>query len=183
MFTIRAAFCAAVCAASAFPAAAASVTIPFWTPVPVRILQNVSSRNAIQGQMAQAEIAEDVIVDGRVVLKKGMPVWTDISYVKKRASFGVPGRIAVKTLFAPISGSDALRLRGSIDAKGAEGGAGLAVATVAFGLTGAIVTTGRSGDIPAGTTFLAHIDEERSIELPAATQASATQASTAHAGM
>jgi len=172
----------AISAAAVFPVSAAPVAVPFWTPVPVRLTQDVTSHSAVQGQMAAAEIAEDVMVGDRVVLHKGMPVWAEISYLKKRRSFGVPGHIAVRTRFAPIPGGDALRLRGSIDAKGAEGGPALAVAFIALGVSGMAAVTGRSGDIPAGTVFLAHIDEERSIDLPLASGTIAATTPTGRAG-
>jgi len=146
------------------PASAETVVVPFWTPVPVRFTQMVSSKDAILGQMVPAEIAEDVTVDGQVVFRKGMPVWADVCDVKKKAGFGVPGSIEVKVVFAP-AGGNSLHIAGRIKSRGEAGGANLAVAGVAFGLTGVALVTGRSGEIPAGTTLLAHVDEEKAVQV------------------
>lgn len=65
------------------------------TKVPVQITKTLSSASSQIGSKVEAEVAEDVIVNNLVVIKKGTPVTAVIANVTRARQWGVGGGLAI----------------------------------------------------------------------------------------
>jgi hypothetical protein len=70
-------------------AALASTEVPAGTPVSLVFDQELNSRHAHVGDKVKLHVAEDVDVNGKVVLRRGTPVWATIDSVRKNERFGI----------------------------------------------------------------------------------------------
>jgi hypothetical protein len=154
--TARALVAAALLLAAAPPAAAqtaaaaeASAVLREGTRVQMRTLAPLSSRRTRQGQRFDLEVAEEVRVDGRLVIPKGARGVGEISRVLPKGMMGRSGKIEVRVLFVEVGGHR-IRLDGSARDRGKSGAGPVAIAYPLVGV-GAAFFTGTSALIPAGS--------------------------------
>lgn len=69
--------------------------VPKGTEVDLKFMQTLNSKHAVEGQQVRLAIANDVTVDGRDVLRAGMPVMGVITKVDHRDHFGKNARIRI----------------------------------------------------------------------------------------
>lgn len=69
-----------------FASPAFSQTIPANTPIAIRLDQNVSSKKAAPNQRVRAKVAEDVVVNGEVLIPKGNAASVYVEKVQKGGS-------------------------------------------------------------------------------------------------
>ena len=86
---------AAVPAASPAPVGM-TVTIPGGTPLKVTLVDKISSSNANVGDTFAIHAAEDVVVDGWVVIPKGAVGQGEVLTVDRAGSHGHPGSIGIQ---------------------------------------------------------------------------------------
>lgn len=67
---MRTSFAALLLSVFAFAPFASAQTIPANTPIPIKLDQAISSKNATVNQRIKAQIAQDVVIDGDIVLPK-----------------------------------------------------------------------------------------------------------------
>jgi len=87
------------------------------TPVRLAFDADVSSKTASVGDKIPFTLAEDVVVDGVVLAKKGTPASGMILQVDKTGVGGQPGDLAVRADSLDISGNS-VRLRGTVYLEG-----------------------------------------------------------------
>jgi hypothetical protein len=138
--------------ATEIAAVAAPVTGPVLragTPVPMRMVEPLSSKTARQGQRIPLEVVEDVRVDGHVVIPKASRAFGEVVRVSAASSFGKAGRLSVKPMFVEVAGHRIL-----LDGAAAERGKkGLAPALLTAPVVGAVAAfvSGKSAVLEAGT--------------------------------
>jgi hypothetical protein len=141
--------------------AATTALLKAATPIRVITSAPLSSKTSAKGERVALEVAEDVIIDGQTLIKKGTAVIGEISDARVKAMFGQSGKLSVRPLYLRI-GTQIVRLSGESGTKAkTSGGAivGLAVVSPLF--------TGRSAIIPAGTEVPASIEHDVTINLAA----------------
>lgn len=141
-----------ICALPAFAQAPATVTLHSGTEVPLVTDAPLSSKTSVKGDLVQLTVAEDVRVDGQVVIAKGSPATGQIVEARAKGALGMSGRLIVRPLYLRL-GTDTVRLSGQAADKGSvTPGAviGMALLTPGF--------TGRSAAIPAGTRIMAIVE-------------------------
>lgn len=164
---IRAAAAAALLlVASVSPAAAQSaepVLLKAGTAVPLVTLREFGSRTHRQGDRVDFEVAEDVVVAGRVAIAKGSPAIGEVAFQTPRAKFGQSGRIEVRLLYAE-AGDRIVRLDGAAGASGGEEEGAAAVASAVAASMAGMFISGDDGTIPAGAAVTGYV--HRDLTLP-----------------
>jgi hypothetical protein len=85
------------CNLSAFSATEKKVVLKEDTKISAVLTKSISSgSNAVAGQPIEAEITEDVVVDDRVLIKKGTPVKGSISAIQRAQRLGKGGNISLQ---------------------------------------------------------------------------------------
>lgn len=137
------------------------VTVPIGTPVILATETDLSSTSNVKGDMVPLRVAEDVVVGGRVVIRRGAEATGQIVDARAKGAMGMSGRLILRPLYAKVA-DRVVRLSGQAADK-ASVSAGAVIGTVALGIP---AFTGRSARIVAGTRVPAMV--EKTVLLPPA---------------
>lgn len=125
--------------------------LPQGTSVRLRTLSPLSSMDNKTGDRFDLEVAEDVLLNGRVVIPRGSPAKGEITMVKKKGMWGKSGKLEMRVLSVRANGRD-IPLRGTVADKGDTGTAGVVGSILVLPIAGFFVT-GTSASLPQGTGF------------------------------
>ena len=157
----------------------ASGTIPVGTKIPVVIDQTVSSKTAKAGQTVTGTVAQDVTVDGKVVIPKGSAAKLIVSSVQASGRLSTPAKLYLRLrtvtaggktyTLATNSAGRTEKGKGKRDAGFIGGGAagGAIIGALAGGGKGAAI--GAAAGAGAGTAGAAATGK-KDIEYPAETR-------------
>jgi hypothetical protein len=126
------------------------------TPVKLKFKETITSKTAIENQPIEFEVAEDVVLNGVVVIAKGAAAKGIIAEVKRARMLGRKGKLSLILKEVQLTSGE----RVSIRANQTQGG-GLSAGTIAVS---AIVTPffllmgGKEAKYTAGTEFSAFVD-------------------------
>ncbi len=137
---------------------ASGPVLPAGTSVRVRTLSPLNSQDNKTGQQFDIETAEDVMLDGRIVIPRGSSGVGELTLVKKKGMWGKSGKLEGRLVSIRAGGRD-IAIRGTLNDKGVTGTAGVVGAIVVLPIAGFFVT-GTSADIPAGSTFAAKTESD-----------------------
>lgn len=129
-------------------------------PVPVVLAQALTTKGKRLkvGQPVQLEVAQDVMLNGRVVIPARSPVEGVITLVRNKGMWGKSGAIALHIRSVDINGTK-IRLKGDMDSRGETGTAGVVGSIVALPIAGFFVT-GTSAEMPLYMPGRAFLDED-----------------------
>jgi hypothetical protein len=138
-------------------------TLRAGTSVPLKMSEVLSTKGKKLkvGQRFQLETAENVTVDGNVVIPAGSPAVGEITEVRNKGMWGKSGRINARVLYVRANGRQ-IRMTGSLDDKGTTGTAGVVGAVALLPIAGFFMT-GTSAEIPLGAPVHAFVDEDISV--------------------
>jgi hypothetical protein len=139
------------------------------TPVMLRTVQPLSSRDAIQGQRFPLEVTEDVLVQGALVIPKGARGTGEVSRVVEKGMFGKSGKLEVRVLFVEAGGTR-IRLDGEVRDKGKSNLGPVVLAAPLIGLSAAFVS-GTHAIIPAGTLVTGRVFQDLPLVRPGGNEA------------
>ncbi len=129
-------------------------------PIPVVLSQALTTKGKglKVGQLIQLEVAQDVLLNGRVVVPARSPVEGVLTHVRNKGMWGKSGAIQLQIKSVNINGSS-IRLKGDMDNRGQTGTAGVVGAIVAFPIAGFFVT-GTSAEMPLNMPGRAFLDQD-----------------------
>ena len=152
---------ATMCRAQA-PVASVRIVVPEGTDVKLRLLEAVSSRTAKVGDPVALEVAEDLRVDGTVVVAKGAKAKGEITVAKKLGMMGKAGDLALR-LYYVRAGEIKIELRGT---KTAEGDSKVGRAIVLTAISGlGISKRVQNTEVPEGTPVTAFVTEDTAVPI------------------
>ena len=130
------------------------------TEVPLKTSEELTTKEkALRvGQRFRMEVAEDIKVDGQVVVPVGSPATGEITDVRNKGGWGKSGHFSARILYLQANGRQ-IRLSGTFDDKGVTGTAGV-VAAIALVPIAGFFATGTSAKIPMGSSVKAFVDED-----------------------
>lgn len=147
------------------PAKPANVkVIPDGTEFTVFTTDEITSKTASEGDPLTFKVAEDVKIDGAIVIAKDSLVKGTVATAKKAGMMGRGGSLGIRVESAMTVDNQRLKLRSS---KGKEGDdkTGTTVALVVlFGPLG-FLKKGKNAKIAPGTTIKVYTDEEKRVEI------------------
>ena len=152
------------------PAAAASnAVLPAGTVIRMRSLTELHSNSNKTGEQFDVEVAEDVLVNGVVVIPRGSIGRGEVTRAKKKGMWGRSGRMETRLLSVRANGMT-IPITGTVAEKGDTGTAGV-VAAVAFLPVAGFFVTGTSAVLPVGTPYTGRTEGDIPLSLPAAVAA------------
>ena len=100
---LAAAALSAMLLATAFASAAQTVTVPSGDLISVMVLNDIGSRNSVEGDPIAVRTIEDYYVRGRLVLPKGSPGYGVVTHVSRSGMFHRGGEFAfeIRRLVTP----------------------------------------------------------------------------------
>lgn len=111
-----------LCFLMAFPAltygAQKEIRLPAGTKVYVELAEEVSSKHASLGEMFNARVWENIVIDGQTIIEKGSPTILKVSYVKKAKLLGKNGKIKLKAISTIAIDGKEISLTGGYHEKG-----------------------------------------------------------------
>lgn len=129
-------------------------------PVPVALSEFLTTKgkHLKVGQQVQLEVAQDVLLNGRVVIPARSPVEGVLTEVRNKGMWGKSGAIHLHINSVNINGTS-IRLKGDMDTRGETGTAGVVGAIVALPVAGFFVT-GTSAEMPLNMPGRAFLDQD-----------------------
>ena len=129
-------------------------------PIPVVLSQALTTKGKglKVGQRVQLEVAQDVLLNGRVVVPARSAVEGVLTHVRNKGMWGKSGAIQLQIKSVNINGSE-IRLKGDMDSRGETGTAGVVGAIAILPLAGFFVT-GTSAEMPLNMPGRAFLDQD-----------------------
>jgi hypothetical protein len=151
------------------PSASTAVVVPqqiqgdvlrTGAPVPVALSEFLTTKgkNLKVGQRVSLEVAQDVMLNGRVAIPARSPVEGVLTEVRNKGMWGKSGAIHLQMTSVSINGTK-VRLKGDMDSRGETGTAGVVGALVVLPVAGFFVT-GTSAELPLNTPGRAFLDQD-----------------------
>ena len=130
------------------------------SPVPVALSEALTTKGKTLkvGQIVRLEVAEDVMLNGRVAIPARSPVEGVLTEVRNKGMWGKSGAIHLHINSVSINGTT-IRLKGEMDTRGETGTAGVVGAVVALPVAGFFVT-GTSAEMPLNMPGRAFLDQD-----------------------
>jgi hypothetical protein len=155
------------------PQQAAGNVLRAGAPVPVVLSEFLTTKgkNLKVGQRVQLEVAQDVLLNGRVAIPARSPVDGVLTEVRNKGMWGKSGAIRLHINSVNINGTS-IRLKGDMDTRGETGTAGVVGAIVVLPVAGFFVT-GTSAEMPLNMAGRAFLDQDIALA-PIAAAAPAT---------
>jgi len=126
-----------------------NAVLPAGTEIPLVLMEDLSTKKHSKGSLFNLEVAEDVSVNGRVIIPKSTRVVGEVTEAQKKGMLGRSGFLRARLLYAELP-DRAIRLQGTIGEKAANKGENTAVEAASIG-TGLFFISGRSASISKGT--------------------------------
>jgi uncharacterized Zn-binding protein involved in type VI secretion len=129
-------------------------------PVPVALSEFLTTKGKKLkvGQRVRLEVAQDVMVNGRVAIPARSPVEGVLTEVRNKGMWGKSGGIRLSISSVNVNGTP-VRLTGEMDTRGNTGTAGVVGAVVALPIAGFFVT-GTSAEMPLNMPGRAFLDQD-----------------------
>lgn len=135
------------------------------TPIRLRTLSQLHSQENRTGERFDLEVAEDVMLNGVVVIPRGSPATGEITRVRKKGMWGRSGRLETRLLSVRANGVS-IPIAGTVAERGETGTAGVVASILVIPVAGFFVT-GTSAILPVGTGFNGHTEADTPIMMPA----------------
>ena len=157
------AFLLALCFNLPMFAGADKVKLPEETKVEIVLKESISSGNSAVGQPVQPVVAEDVVINGKVLVKEGTKVKAQISQLETSKRMAKGGNISISFDSTKAVDGQKVPLRAAIGRSGYNNTGSMVALTVAFGIVG-FLRKGEEAYIKSGTKISAYVDENVEIE-------------------
>lgn len=133
------------------------------TAVPLELAHEVSSRTHGQGNRIALRVADDVLVDGRIVIPRGAPGLAEVLRHRAKGAFGRAGLLELRLLNVQAGGR-LIRLDGKREHAGRSGATpALASGIVVSAVLGSIIK-GKHATLPAGTSLTGYVHRDLAVE-------------------
>lgn len=143
-----------------------TVTIPEGTEFEVVTTEEISSKTAVEGDPLTFKVAEDVVVNGQVVIPKDTIVKGSVAGAEKSGRMGKGGKLSIRVESTTTVDGQKLRLRASRGKTGDDKTGTTVALTVLFGPLG-LLKKGKDAKIKPGTRIKVYTDEEKVVRVSA----------------
>jgi hypothetical protein len=137
------------------------------TPINVVTVKEVTSKEAKPNDPVEFTVAEDLVINGHVIVSKGTAATGSVINAEKRGYMGKSGKLGVQVESTTTSSGERLRLRA---AKGSEGDDKTTSTIVLTVISPAFLfRKGSEATIAAGTVVTVYVAEEKRFRVEGAT--------------
>ena len=141
-----------------------TVILPEGTPIKLRLLHTLNSKTVVVDDPLNFAVAEDVVVDGNVVIKAGAAATGRVFRAKPARTFGRGAELRLH-LDHMRAGRVRVPLRSSLARTGKDKTGETVALVMVFGLSG-FVKHGSEIEVKEGSTFDAFVDEDTVVAIP-----------------
>jgi hypothetical protein len=143
------------------------IVVSEGTPINVAVAKEVTSKEAKPNDPVEFTVAEDLVINGQVVVRKGTQATGSVINAEKGGYMGKSGKLAVQVESTTTSDGQRLKLRA---AKGREGD-DKTMSTMALSMISPafLFRKGSEAKIAPGTVVTVYIAEEKRFRLEGAT--------------
>ena len=128
-----------------------ALVIPSGTPVIIKLDQEVNSKTTTPGMVIKASVANDVIINGKVVIKAGAQCDVTVVNSRKAGIVGSPGSVTISVnSVKAIDGANIPLINASKSEEGKSEVATAVIITILCCILG-LLMKGKEGVIPSGT--------------------------------
>ena len=143
-----------------------AIVLPDGTEFTVFTTEEITSKTASEGDLLTFKVAEDVVVNGHVVIAKDTLVKGEVATAKKSGFFGRGGNIGIRIESTTTVDNQKTKLR-SAKGKAGDDKTGTTVALVVlFGPLG-FLKKGKQAIIKPGTAIKVYTDEAKNVQVKA----------------
>lgn len=143
------------------------IVVTEGTPINVAVVKEVTSKEAKPNDPVEFTVAEDLVLNGQVIVRKGTPAVGSVINAEKGGYMGKSGKLAVQVESTTTSDGQRLKLRA---AKGREGD-DKTMSTMALSMISPafLFRKGSEAKIAPGTVITVYVAEEKRFRLEGAT--------------
>lgn len=145
------------------PALAGSVKLPDGTIVAVTTIEAINPENLYPGDSLKFEVAEDVTIDGVIVIKKGTAARGEVVRAEKSHYVGKGGMIGISVTSTTAIDGQKIPLKGSLNREGESKTGTAAVVSTALMCPIPLLMKGETPQIPSGSQISAYVDNNVTI--------------------
>ena len=133
------------------------------TPVVLRLTEEVSSTTKNTNDMVNLEVARDVIVNGKIVIKAGTPAVGTVTWAEKEGMVGKAGKVSISVDSTKAVDDQRVMLRGNVT-QGGEEKTTLSIALSLICCFLFLLMKGKTASLPVGTEVKAYTDMDLTVE-------------------
>ncbi|MFN5540591.1 MAG: hypothetical protein ACK481_11150 [Candidatus Melainabacteria bacterium] len=139
------------------------IILPEDTEIIASLIKSVSTANAHVGQPIEAEIKKDIVIDERVVIKKGTPVKGTVTHIQKAKRLGQGGSIDIQINSVKSVDNQKVILRSASGKMGKDKvGSTIALSLIVSPLF--LLKKGNEAGIRKDTEIKAYVDEDLNVK-------------------
>ncbi|HEY5723749.1 MAG TPA: hypothetical protein VIT45_15665 [Allosphingosinicella sp.] len=153
-------------AVAAVAPAPVMAVLPANTEIPLSLNETISSKTHRLGDKVALTVAQDVKVDGVVLIPQGTRAVGQVTRRSNRGSFGKSGKMDVTFRYIDLDGTQ-IPVEGRHHQEGSGNTAAAIGAMVAAGVVGGLMVKGKSAKVEQGREFTIHTAEAIPAMLPA----------------
>lgn len=146
--------------------AQSTVTVSEGTEVKVRLLENLTSNNAVQGQKFNLELDQDLLLNSQVIIPRGTKSLGTVVSAHKKGFMGKAGELNISINYL-LLGDQRISLRSTTASEGKSKVGTTVALTILFGPIG-LLKRGKDIEINSGAVFTAYVDQSVQIPMAAA---------------
>lgn len=133
------------------------------TVVRIRLLETLDSRISRPGSHVYMEVADDVEVEGKVVVERGAKVMGTVVEATEAKMFGRKGKLSFSIDYVQASNGKNLRLR-TMNSSAGQDRVGGVVAAAALVNPLLVFIKGKNTTVEKGTEFQVYVDKDYELE-------------------
>lgn len=140
------------------------VKVKAGVPVILRLTEDISSKTKNVNENVAMEVARDVVVDGKVVIKAGTPATGTVSWAEKAGMLGKEGKIQITADSTKTVDGQKAQLRATVTSMGKSE----TVMSVVMSLLCCILfllVQGKEAQLPIGSEVKTYTDQDLTVEV------------------
>lgn len=126
--------------------------------------QAISSKDAKQGDRVKMSVAEDLVVNGRILITKGTPIIAEVSEVKPAGRFGRGGKLTLRLIGTTAIDDQPVKLRGTKEVSGDDNTGSAVALSLLYGA--GFFRHGEDITFKEGYVFPVFVDQQMTITMP-----------------
>lgn len=129
------------------------ISVPAGTPIKVRLLENLNSQYTKDNERIRFEVVEDVVLQGRVVIRRGAKAFGRVEDARAAKGWGKKGKL--EFVVESVEGADGYPLEVDFDAGQVAGNStGAVAATIYFAPLFGGGVKGKKARLPKGLEYV-----------------------------
>ena len=138
------------------------VSVKGGTPVILKLTEEVSSKTKNMNESVSMQVARDVVIDGKVVIKAGTPATGTVSWAEKAGMIGKEGKIQITADSTKSVDGQRVPLRATVTNMGkSETPMSIIMSLLCCFLF--LLVPGKEAQLPIGTELKTYTDQDLTI--------------------